>query len=261
MTKKIRIKKGKILENNKLPNVKPDEELKEILTNRLTEDFAKFTGLIAKELAEKQNNPDTLLRNINDLKKERSFDAKRKEVNDDLKAYVEELAFIYYNYINILSGAIYYCFCIETIKTKNKPKNNEFNNIIDELIREKESIIRDFKIKDENPDAIKGLKNSIPDGSKSQRDTNKKDKDTSREEIGLGSVLTVITSKIPEMNKSVEKVVLDSERIHEILKPAFEVDKLPYKTKILVEDAKRIFEKIKSYSVWIKKLNESKNKN
>jgi hypothetical protein len=258
MTKKIRIKKGIIKEYTKNRNL--DQEFQKFFIERALEDISKLTSMTVTKIAEEKNKKDKL-EMLQNLRKNRAFDIKRKESNTTYKSFLEELAFIYCSYINVIAGAAFYYYTIQSIKSKKKPENNEFNNLIDILNQQREKISKKYDIESDQFEDISNLKNRIPDGSKSLRDTNDKEKDNSREAVANESMLSVVENNIPKINNQVKKIVLDAENIHKILSPTFEISDLPFKTKELVKDAKIIFESIDKLSIWIKKLNDLNIKN
>jgi hypothetical protein len=258
MTKKIRIKKGIIKEEAK--NNKLDQEFQKFFFERALQDISKLAGMTIQKIVEEKNEKNKL-EMLKNARKNRAFDLKRKESNETYKSFLEELAFIYCSYINVVAGAAFYYYSIQSIKSKKKPENNQFNNLIDILNQQKEKVAKKYDIDNEQFEDIIKLKNKIPDGSSSLRDTKDKEKDTSREDVGNESMLSVIENNIPKINNQVKKIVLDAEKIHSILSPTFEVSNLPFKTKELVKDAKIIFESIDKLSIWVKKLNDSNIKN
>lgn len=258
MTKKIRIKKGIIKEDKKNSNL--DMEFQKFFFERAFQDISKLISMTITKMAEDKNEKDRL-EMLEKLRKNRAFDIKRKESNETYRSFLEELAFIYCNYINVVAGAAFYYYSIQSIRSKKKPENNEFSNLIDTLMQQREKVSKKYDIDNDQFENINNLKNKIPDGSKSLRDTKDKEKDTSREEVGNESMLSVIENNIPKINNQVKKIVLDAEKIYKILSPTFEISDIPFKTKELVKDAKAIFESIDKLSIWVKKLNDLNIKN
>lgn len=258
MTKKIRIKKGIIKEDKKNSNL--DMEFQKFFFERAFQDISKLASMTITKMAEDKKEK-ARLEMLQNLRKNRAFDIKRKQSNEIYRSFLEELAFIYCSYINVIAGAAFYYYTIQSINSKKKPENNEFNNVIDILNQQREKMSKKYDIESDQFEDINNLKNKIPDGSKSLRDTNNKEKDNSREAVANESMLSVVVNNIPKINNQVKKIVLDAENIHKILSPTFEISDLPFKTKELVKDAKTIFESIDKLSIWIKKLNDLNIKN
>ena len=238
MTKKIRVKKGKLLKEKAektLEEVLGLEAIQKIIAKSFFEAYKKNFNKLS--LGEKKNSASSFY-------KENGLTIIEKKYNPILEISLKEAAETYCHFLTYISVVNYY-ECI--VKNKNNENKNDvkskIKNVNKSLEKERKELIKTFKFEEKkfiNLDEF-----SIVFTGENENATF----DT--------TIISSIENNLQKVNDDFKEYVLKFQKIKDDINPILKLEnKLPKSTKIIVKGIKNILENVKEKSKIVESFNK-----
>ena len=238
MTKKIRVKKGKILKEKKestLEEVLGYEAIQNIIAKSFFEAYKKNFNKLS--LGEKKDSASSFY-------KENGLKIIEKKYNPILSISLKEAAETYCHFLTYVSVVNYYV-CI--VKNKNNENKNDvksqINTINKNIDKERKDLIKTFKFEEKkfiNLDEF-----SIVFSGENENATF----DT--------TIISSIENNVQKVNSDFREYVLKFQKIKDDIDPILKLEnKLPDNTKNIVKGIKSILENVKEKSKIVESFNK-----
>lgn len=237
MTKKLRVKKGKILKEKKELTLKDAlgyETIQKILAKSFFEAYKKNFNKLS--LGEKKNSASSFY-------KENGLKIIEKKYNPILEISLKEAAETYCHFITYISVVSYYD-CI--VKNKNNENKNDvkskIKNLNKSLEKERKEFIKTFKFEEKKFVSLEEV--NIVFSGENENSTF----DT--------TIITSIENNLKKVNSDFKEYVLKFKKIKDDIDPILKLEsKLPDSSKVIVKGIKEILEKVKEKSKIVESFN------